>query len=139
QRLPLPRSGPRPTYDLLVEQGSPSGGPPLRIGVRVLVAEHARTVTNALERFVEDEEPPGRILLVTDERRDLRPGAKGSELLAELAGRGPQKFRHLKLSLRHLANLDALQKVVRLARTGDFEVGVAPGQRRALTEEEVIA
>jgi hypothetical protein len=139
QRLPLPRSGPRPTYDLLVEQSSPSGGPPLRIGVRVLVAEHARTVTNALERFVEDEEPPGRILLVTDERRDLRLGGKGSELLAELAGRGPQKFRHFRLSLRHLANLDALQKVVRLARSGDFEVGVAPGQRRALAEEEVIA
>jgi hypothetical protein len=88
---------------------------------------------------VNDEEPPELILLVTDERRELIPGDKGSELLTELKERGPQKFRHATVPLRQLADLDALQQVVRLARSGDFEVESAPGQRRAATEEEVIA
>jgi hypothetical protein len=88
---------------------------------------------------VVEEDPAGRVLLVSDERQPLPVGPKGGELLEELQGRGPKKFRHVKIPQTQLADLDALQKVVRLAHDGAFEAELAPGQRRALTEEEVIA
>jgi hypothetical protein len=133
------KSGARGPYDLTVEQAATADGTRSRVGVRVLAPEHPRTVTTALERITEDASPPGRALLVTDERQDLRPGKKGAELLAELERRGPDKFLHFKVSLRQLAELDALQAVVGMARAGDLEVETGPGLRRAVAEEEVIA
>jgi hypothetical protein len=133
------KSGARGPYDLTVEQAATPDGPRAHVGVRVLVSEHPRTLTTALERIVEDASPPERALLVTDERHVLRPGKKGAELLAELERRGLEEFLHFKVSLRQLAELDALQAVVGMARAGDLEVEAGPGQRRAVNEEEVIA
>jgi hypothetical protein len=132
------KSGTRSPYDFTVEQAA-TDGPVVRVGVRVLAPEHSRTVTVALERIASDEESPDRALLVTDERQELPLGPKGRELLAELERRGPQVFRHVALPRRQLAELDALQAVIGLARAGDLEVEVAPGQRQTVTEDEVIA
>jgi hypothetical protein len=137
-RNPLPRNGPRPAYDLTLEQTIPDG-PPLRLGVRVLAAEHGRGVTTALERIALDPHPPCRVLLVTDERHPLPLGQKGAELLAELEARGPQTFRWLKVPAAQLADLEALETVVALARGGDFEVATANGERRAVSEDDVVA
>jgi hypothetical protein len=139
RRHPIAKSGARGPYDLTVEQATAAEGPRSRVGVRVLAPEHPRNITTALERIIEADSPPERALLVTDERQELRPGKKGAELLAELEQRGPDRFLHFKVSLRQLAELDALQTVVGMARAGDLEVETAPGQRRAVTEEEVIA
>ncbi len=138
QRVQHPKTGRRGPYDLLLEQQT-STGPAPRLGVRVLVAEHGRSVFAALTRIVEDEAPPGRILLVTDARQETPFGDKGGELLDELKQRGPDAFRHVEASRDELVGLEAMQAVVRLARAGDFEVEPAPGQRRAVTEEEVVA
>jgi hypothetical protein len=139
RRHPVAKSGARGPYDLTVEQSATADGPRTRVGVRVLAPDHPRSVTAALERITEDASPPERALLVTDERQEVRPGKKGGELLAELERRGPDQFLHFKVSSRQLAELDALQAVVQMARAGDLEVETAPGQRRAVTEEEVIA
>jgi hypothetical protein len=133
------KSGTRSPYDFTVEQAAAPDGPVVRVGVRVLAPEHSRTVTVALERIASDEEPPDRALLVTDERQELPLGPKGRELLGELERRGPQVFRHVALPRRQLAELDALQAVIGQARAGDLEMEVAPGQRRAVTEDEVVA
>ncbi|MCI0456327.1 MAG: ATP-binding protein [Gemmataceae bacterium] len=137
-RVQHPKGGRRGPYDLILEQQTATGQT-LRLGVRVLVAEHGRSVFAALTRIVEDEAPPGRILLVTDARQEMPFGDKGGELLEELKQRGPGGFQHVVVSREELAGLEALQAVVRLARAGDFEVEMAPGPRRAVTEDEVIA
>ncbi len=139
QRVPIPKVGPREPYDLLLDQRAAPDGPSLRFGVRVLVADHGRTVTNTLQRIREASTPPGRVLLVTDARRPLPLGNMGHELLEELRGHGDQAFRTVELTFDQLADLDALEEVVRLARAGDFEIELAPGQRRPVTEAEVAA
>jgi hypothetical protein len=139
RRCPAPRYGPRPALDLHVEQAPTPDAAQLRIGVRVLAAARGKTVTTALERIILDEDPPARVLLVSDERQELPLGPKGSELLTELERRGRERFYHFKVSPRQFAELDALQAVVGVARAGDLEVETGPGQRRAVAEEEVIA
>jgi hypothetical protein len=132
------RAGQRGAYDLTVEQRLPPDGRPLRIGVRVLLPDHANTANAALRRLVEDDARPQRVLLAT--LRDRLPlGQKGAELLEELTGRGRDAFRHVELSPEQYADLDALQAVVRQARSDDFEFEAAPGLRRTATEEEVLA
>jgi hypothetical protein len=72
--------------------------------------------------------------------RDRLPlGQKGSDLLEQLARRGQERFRHVEVSAEQYAELDALQAVVQQARGEDFEFEPAPGQRRAATEQDVIA
>jgi hypothetical protein len=135
----LPKSGPRPAYDLTVEQAGAPGSTPLRVGVRVLAAENSKSVTTVLERIGADTQPPGRVLLLTDERQNLPLGPKGAEWLQDLEARGPQGFRRIAVSPPQLADLEALQAVVGLARAGDFEIELGAGQRKAVTEDDVIA
>ncbi len=138
-RHPLPKSGPRPAYDLTVEQALTPGAPPLRVGVRVLAAVSAKAVTAVLERIGADTQPPDRVLLVTDERHNLPLGPKGAQWLQELEARGPQVFRRVSVAPQQLADLEALQAVIGLARAGDLEIELGDGKRKAVTEEDVVA
>jgi hypothetical protein len=134
ERVPPPRAGARPTYDLALRRRLPDGGAE-QVGILALTAENATSVAAFLRRLVEDSRPLDRVVLVTEERVGLPLGERGQEYLQELRERGPERFEVVELSFAEYAELDALQAVVGDARSGDLEVE-RPG--RALTEQEVI-
>jgi hypothetical protein len=138
ERLPAPRRGTRPTYDLAILQTRPEGGPPRRTGVVVVTAPSATSVTGFLRRLWEDSRPLDRIVLVTDERVGLPLGDRGQEYLEDLRRGRRDRFHVAELSLREYAELEALQQVARRARGGDLEIEPRPGQARPVTEREVL-
>jgi hypothetical protein len=135
-RLPAPRRGTRPTYDLTVLQTRPEGGPPWRTGVVIVTAPNAISVAGFLRRLWEDSRPLDRVVLVTDERVGLPLGGRGHEYLQEL--RRGRRFRAVELALREYAELEALHQVARRARAGDLEIEPRAGQVRPVLEREVL-
>jgi hypothetical protein len=138
ERLPPPRRGVLPTYDLALRQHLGEGAV-ISTGVLLLAAEHATSVAGFLRRAREDTRPLDRVVLVTDERVGLPLGERGREHLEQLRERGPDRFRLIELTFAEYAELEALQVVVRQAGAGDVEVELRPGVARAVRPEEVVA
>jgi hypothetical protein len=127
-----------PTYHLLVRRGDPQANGETRIGVLFLVASSAQTTAAAVRRLVNDTDPPQRVLLVTDAREEPPFAARGKEYREQLRQRGPHRFQEIALTFAEYADLDALQAVVGLARSGDLEIGLPTGQTRRVTGQEVM-
>jgi hypothetical protein len=138
-RLPAPRRGTRPTYDLALTQRSHDGSLVVRTGVVAVTAPSAVSVTGFLRRLVEESRPLDRVVLVSDERVGLPLGERGEQYLRELKQAGPERFRVVEMTLREYAELEALQQPVWLARSGDLEVSPQPGRAQLVGEREVIA
>src|SRR5262249_8351644 len=89
-----------------------------------------------------DTFPPGQVLLVTDERCPLALGdqtdAKGRDYFDDLRRRDRGRLTHVVLRLDEYARLDALQAVLRMARSGDLEIELDKGATHAVSEREVI-
>lgn len=139
ERVSSPRRGARPAYDLMLHLRQDAGRPPVRTGVVVVTAPSPFSVTGFLRRLIDDPRPPHRVVLVSDERVGLPLGPRGEEYLRELQQRGADAFRPVELSLRQLAELDALDQVVRQAGAGDLEIEWSPGQTRPIEVAEVLA
>jgi hypothetical protein len=137
ERLPPPRRDVRPTYDLTVRQRGTDGGE-LCMGVLVLTVASAVSATGFLRRLRDDTRPFDRLVVVTDQRIGLPLGDRGREYLHDLEQTGADRFRRVDLSFDEYARLEALQRVVGLARSGDLEVEVRPGQGRVIEERDVI-
>jgi hypothetical protein len=132
------RRGQRPVYDLLVRQRGPHAGEQVHAGLIFLATASAQTATAALRRLAKDMEAPERVLLILDERLPLPLANRGREYYDLLRQRGLSHFYHLELPFEQYAELDALQAVVGLARAGDLEIELPPGQTRRVSEKEVI-
>jgi hypothetical protein len=141
ERLPAPRRGARPTYDLALRQQPPTSAedPPRSTGVVIVTAGNATSVAGFLRRLVEDARPLDRVVLVTDERTGLPLGERGREYLEALQRRGAEQFRTYELTFNEYTDLEALQSAVRAARGGDVEIEPTPGRSRAVSPEEVVA
>jgi Cdc6-like AAA superfamily ATPase len=144
----------RPEYSLLAvepEKAAKKGSPPpfafiitehngkgrqTRTGVTCLPGGHGRAVTNALDRILKDQRPLDHVLVVSDERRPPRFGDRGKEHYEALEKRGPDRFRHIRLSEPQVVELDALDSVLGLARVGDLEIEYPPGSPRPVSEPE---
>ncbi|HEV3262222.1 MAG TPA: AAA family ATPase [Gemmataceae bacterium] len=134
-RLPVPATGRRPPYDLIVRQQDNGG----RTGLLFLATSSATAVAAALRRLVRDPDPPDRLLLVTDERQPLPLAARGQQYYDELEQRGDGWLQPIELSFEQYAALDALQAVVGLARSGDLEIELPDGQTLPVNDQEVMA
>jgi hypothetical protein len=137
ERLPRPRYGPPPAYDLVLRGPGPDGKGS-RTGVLCLVVGNRNTMAAFLRRLAEEGEPPERVVLVTDERRPLDPAERGREYLDEVRREYRSRFRHVELTFEEYAGLDALQAAVGLARSGDLEVELPGGTARRVSEDEVL-
>jgi hypothetical protein len=138
ERLPAPRKGTRPTYDLSLVHQVRNGESPLRTGVVVVTAPSATSVTGFLRRLLEDPRPLDRVLLITDERVGLPLGGRGQEYLHDLQHGSVERFRVVEVSPEQYAELEALDQVVRQASSGDLEVGTESGQPYTLTAADVL-
>jgi hypothetical protein len=133
------KSRSRPTYDVVLRHQAGKGSRETRTGLLFVVTESANSTTAFLRRAVRDKRPPERLLLVTDERRPLSLGTQGKQYLERLRQRGARRFQLIELTFAQFAALDALQAVVGMARAGDLEIEMPPGQRHRISEHEVIA
>src|SRR5262249_43049242 len=114
ERLQRPKYGQRPPHDLMLRQRRADGAE-FRSGVLCLVVGNRTSMTAFLRRLTQDTQPPERLVLVTEERRPLDPGAAGKEYLEQVRQRHGAGFQHVHLSFDQYAELDALQAVVGLA------------------------
>ncbi|HMC63571.1 MAG TPA: DUF87 domain-containing protein, partial [Gemmataceae bacterium] len=137
QRLPRPKYGTPPPYHLVLRQRD-ADGDEVSTGLLCLVVSNRKSMAASLRRLVQDAQPPKRVFLVTDERRPLDPATAGKEYLEQLRARSGTLFRHVALTFAQYAELDALQAVVGLARSGDLEIELPGGQARRVSETEVI-
>jgi hypothetical protein len=137
ERLPRPRYGKQPPLDLIVRRRQGENGE-VDTGVLCLVVDNRTSMSAVLRRLARDTRPPERLVLVTEERRPLDPAAAGQEYLEQVRQRYATGFQHINLSFDQYAELDALQAVVGLARSGDLEIALPGGQARRVREQEVI-
>lgn len=137
ERLQRPKYGQRPPHDLILRQRR-GANEEFRSGVLCLVVGNRTSQTAFLRRLAQDTQPPERLVLVTDERCPLDPGAAGKEYLEQVRQRHGIGFQHMHLTFDAYAELDALQAVVGLARSGDLEIVLPGGQARRVSEQEAI-
>ena len=119
----------RPTaysLDLIQQFGSDAS---LTTAVLVLTAPNATAVAAALRRLAQKPPPVKRVVLLTDERIGLPLAEKGKTYLDKLDHQFTPHFHYLRLPSTEYATLQALQTVVREARSGDLEIRPSSGPR----------
>jgi hypothetical protein len=138
-RVPPPRAGARPAYDLSLRLRGPAAGQTSTTGALVLVATNPASATGFLRRLCDDPRPLNRLLVVTDARLGLNLGVKGKEYLSKLQQSDHPRFAQHEVSKQEHAELETLRRVVALARSGDLEVAIAGSPTRPVSEEEAMA
>lgn len=137
ERVPPPKNA-RPTYHLSIRRREGEVSADMRTGVLFLTERSATSVTSFLRRLLGDWGTFDRVVLVTEKDVGLPLGKAGEEYLDDLEHRGPRHFQRLELTFAEFAELEALQRVVGLAKSGDLEIEPRAGRVRALSEQEVI-
>lgn len=137
ERQKTPKYGQQPPYQLVLRQGT-AENQEARTGVLCLAVSDRKSMAAFLRRLVDDTRQPDRLVIVVDERRPLDPAASGKDYLEKLRTRHQDRFHQVDLSLAAYAELDALQAVVGLARSGDLELQFPGGLIRPVKEEEVV-
>jgi hypothetical protein len=130
----------RPPYDFRTHGAAGPDGKAPGVGVLFLGTGSATSAAGSLRRLVQAPTAvtPDRLLLVTEERQPLKLARAGQGYLKQLSARGSPAFSQTTLTFEQYAQLDALQAVVGLARSGDLEVEAGPGESPAVREDEVI-
>ena len=134
----VPPKNARPTYHLSLRRRDPQGSADLRTGILFLVERSAIAVSGFLRRLLVDWGAFDRVVLVTAESVGLPLGQAGREYLEDLHKRGPQHFQRLELTFRECVELEALQRVVGLAKSRDLEIEPSSGHSRGVSEQEAI-
>jgi hypothetical protein len=131
----------RPPYHFRTHGAEQSDGKAPDVGVLFVGTGSATSAAGSLRRLVQAlaTATPARLLLVTEERQPLKLARAGQDYLKQLSARGSPAFSQKTLTFEQYAQLDALEAVVGLARSGDLEVEVGPGESPAVREDEVIA
>jgi len=128
-------------FNLVVRHRATAKSTEARTGILFLPSGHATSTTAALRWLVRATDL-GRVLLVTEQRRPLVFGtqrdAKGRKYYEELRHRDRAFFRHIDLTFEEHVQLDALQAIVGMARSGDLEIDQPYKKPRQLSEQEVI-
>ncbi len=135
-----PKPNTRPVYDRIVKLKASAHDKPKSVGIVAIGTNDKTSMAWALRRLLEDKMPPDRVLILTDQRQPLDLGSKGNDYHERLFGRGSNgRYAKLELDLRAVVMLDALQKVIGDARSGDLEIDLPDGTSRTLTESDVVA
>jgi hypothetical protein len=137
ERLTPPKHA-KPTYHLMLRLRDGKDGEDVRTGFLFLVERGAISVAGYLRRLDESRSDYNRVVLATVEDVGLPLGQAGKEYLQALQARGPQHFQMVKLSLEEIIELEGMQQVVGLAKSGDLEIEPSPGRVRPVDEREVI-
>ncbi len=137
ERVAPPKYG-RPTYHLSLRRRDSNASADVRSGVLFLVERSAKSVAGFLRRLLADWGAYERVLVVTAEHVGLPLGETGREYLENLRKRRPGHFQVLELAFAEFIELEAMQRVVGLAKSRDLEIEPSPGRVRVVTEQEVV-
>lgn len=107
-----------------------------RVGLCALVTSSAVAAAARLRRLLQAPRLPERIILLTDERQPPRLGERGQHYLGQLR---PRNLTEVALGFGRYAELDAMESVAGVARSGDLEAVLPDGRSHRLTEAEVLA
>lgn len=129
---------PKPVFDLLVSEQTPAGEH-RTTGVKFISTCSKVSAYASLRRIAENPLPPEHSLIVTESRAPLQLGPKGQELLDELLAQGEDVFAIRELSFKSVVELDALQALIGLARSGDIEIALPDGQSEPIDANQVAA
>src|SRR5262249_20830236 len=135
-RLEKARSGKQPPYPLPVQQRGPQDTAEVRTGLVFVLTSSPVAMFHVLDRLIDDEHPPQRVLLIADEN-GLDVGTKGEEYLEQLRKRPNYHLEELRLPLADFATLDALHAVWNLAKNEDIELRMRDGTNRLISAKEV--
>lgn len=127
-------------FDLVVRERAGDARDVLT-GLLCVPGGHGNASTAALRRLTEDKQPLDHVVVVTDTRRPFKAldrGTRGHAYYEALQRDPARAFRHLQLTERDVAELDALVSVIGLARVGDLEVEPRRGEVHTVTEAEAI-
>jgi hypothetical protein len=141
---PVSVAGRRPTYDLLVRWKSATAGADLvdrfvETGVVVVVTVSANSTAATYRRLSEDPRPPGRLVVLMDERIPEALGDAGQRYRDALEARKEGELHFINLSFDEFGELSALEAVLADARSGDLEVEPPSGGLVRLGERDVEA
>ena len=141
---PVSVAGRRPTYDLLVRWKSATAGADLvdrfvETGVVVVVTVSANSTAATYRRLSEDPRPPGRLVVLMDERIPEALGHAGQRYRDALEARKEGELHFINLSFDEFGELSALEAVLADARSGDLEVERPSGGLVRLGERDVEA
>lgn len=106
-----------------------------RLGLFALVTNSGVAAAARLRRVLQAPRLPERVLLLTDERQVPKLGEAGTRYLEQLRTRN---LTEVPLSFARYAELDVLETVAGLGRTGDLEAELPDGRTHRLTEAEVL-
>jgi hypothetical protein len=137
ERVAPPKNA-RPTYHLSLRRRNAEASADLRTGVLFLVERSPTSVAGFLRRLLDGWGAYDRIVLVTANSVRLPLGEAGRGYLEDLQKQGRQHFQMLDLTCAEMIELEALQRVVGLAKSRDLEIEPSPGRSRSVTEQEVI-
>jgi hypothetical protein len=136
ERVVPPKHG-RPTFHLSLRQRVHDSPADLRTGVLFLAEQSSTSTAGFLRRLLAEWGTYDRVILATAQDVGLHLGQKGEEYLEDLRRRGNEHFQMLEMCFAECAQLEALQRVVGLAKSGDLEIEVRPGHVRPVSEHEV--
>ncbi len=137
ERVSPPKYG-RPTYHLSLRRRDGNASADVRTAILFLVERTRKSVAGFLRRLLADWGAYDRVLVATAEQVGLPLGETGREYLENLRKRSPGHFQVLELTFAEFIELEAMQRVVGLAKSRDLEIEPSPGQVRAVTEPEVV-
>jgi hypothetical protein len=136
ERVAPPRHA-KPTYHLSLRLRDSETSADVRIGVLCLVERSATSVAGYLRRLLDNWGAFDRVVVATDKRIGLPLGSAGRESLEALRERGAQQFQMQELSFADIVEMEAMQRIVGLAKSRDLEIEPSPGLVRAVGEQEV--
>jgi len=136
-RVPPPKNA-RPTYHLSLRRRDHDAAADTRTGMLFLMERSPNAVAGFLRRLLSDWGKFDQVILVMAKDVGLPLGPTGRDYLDDLRRRGAEHFQTLELTSADFAELEALQRVIGLARSGDLEIEPRPGLVRAVTEHEVV-
>ncbi|HTU90147.1 MAG TPA: AAA family ATPase [Gemmataceae bacterium] len=137
ERVPPPKNA-KPTYHLSLRRRAIDASADIRTAVLFLLERSATSVAAYLRRLLENWGAYDRVVVATAEQVGLPLGQVGRDNLDDLRRRGGRRFQTLELRFADLVELEALQRVVGLAKSRDLEIELSPRSIRAITEQEVV-
>jgi len=137
ERVPPPKNA-RPTYHLSLRRRDAEASSDIRTGVLFLMERSATAVSGFLRRLLTDWGAFDRIVVASAEHIGLPLGQAGRDYLDDLKRRGSEHFQIVELTFAEIVELEAMQRIVGLAKSGDLEIEPSPRRVRSVTEQEVI-
>lgn len=131
-------SGPRPACSLVLSFRQTGRRGHRKMGVAFMRTDAKASAAATLRTLVQEADKVAKVILVTPEGGFPELGEKGRSHYKSLERMGPEKFEHLILAAKDIAEMEALVQLVGLAKAGDLEFDDSSGQSASIPSTAVL-